>query len=186
MKKIIYIIILNLILILSANAKSHNLTQVNELNKLFNDLSKINNIQDGDILEKKIWAVWNKHPNQNFLTEKLEFGTRLMYQGQYEYALKVFTNIIEIDPGWSEAWNKRATLLFLMKDYQKSLDDISKVLDLEPRHFGALSGRAQIYIDLELYQNALKDLKDAKKIHPVIRGNKLIDELEKLINGQNI
>ena len=51
------------------NAKSHNLTQVNELNKLFNDLSKINNIQDGDILEKKIWAVWNKHPNQNFLTE---------------------------------------------------------------------------------------------------------------------
>ena len=61
MKKIIYIIILNLILILNANAKSHNLTQVNELNKLFNDLSKINNIQDGDILEKKIWAVWNKH-----------------------------------------------------------------------------------------------------------------------------
>ena len=50
MKKIIYIIILNIILILNANAKSHNLTQVNELNKLFNDLSKINNIQDGDIL----------------------------------------------------------------------------------------------------------------------------------------
>ena len=43
MKKIIYIIILNLILILNANAKSNNLTQVNELNKLFNDLSKINN-----------------------------------------------------------------------------------------------------------------------------------------------
>ena len=48
MKKIIYIIILNIILILNANAQSHNLTQVNELNKLFNDLSKINNIQDGD------------------------------------------------------------------------------------------------------------------------------------------
>ena len=73
-----------------------------------------------------------------------------------------------------------------MKDYQKSLEDISKVLDLEPRHFGALSGRAQIYIDLELYQKALKDLKDAKKIHPVSRGNRLIDELEKLINGQNV
>ena len=73
-----------------------------------------------------------------------------------------------------------------MKDYQKSLNDISRVLDLEPRHFGALSGRAQIYIDLELYQEALKDLQDAKKIHPVIRGNKLIDELEKLINGQSV
>ena len=186
MKKIIYILILNLILILNANSKNYNLIQVNELKKLFNDLSKINNIQDGDILEKKIWAVWNKHPNQSILTEKLEFATKLMYQGQYEYALKVFTNIIEMDPEWSEAWNKRATLLFLMKDYQKSLDDISKVLDLEPRHFGALSGRAQIYIDLKLYQKALKDLKDAKKIHPVSRGNRLIIELEKFINGQDV
>ena len=109
-----------------------------------------------------------------------------MYHGRYEYALRVFTNIIETDPEWSEAWNKRATLLFLMKDYQKSLDDISKVLDLEPRHFGALSGRAQINIDLELYQKALKDLKDAKKIHPVSRGNRLIIELEKFINGQDV
>ena len=186
MKKIIYILIFNLIFILNTNAKNHNLIQVAELNKLFKDLSKINNAQDGDILEKKIWAVWNKHPNQKNLTEKLELGTNLMYQGQYDYALKVFTNIIETDPDWSEAWNKRATLLFLMKDYQKSLDDISIVLDLEPRHFGALSGRAQIYIDLELYKEALKDLQDAKKIHPVIGGNKLIDELEKLINGQSV
>ena len=186
MKKIIYIIILNLILILNTYAKNHNLIQVAELNKLFNELSKINNVQDGDILEKKIWAVWNKHPNQNKLTEKLELGTKLMYQGQYDYALKVFTSIIEKDPEWSEAWNKRATLLFLMKDYQKSLDDISRVLNLEPRHFGALSGRAQIYIDLELYQKALSDLKEAQKIHPVIRGNRLINELEKLINGENV
>ena len=186
MKKIIYILIFNLIFILSINAKNHNLVQVAELKKLFDDLSKINNAQDGDVLEKKIWAVWNKHPNQKNLTEKLELGTKLMYQGQYEYSLKVFTNIIETDSEWSEAWNKRATLLFLMKDYQKSLDDISKVLYLEPRHFGALSGRAQIYIDLELYQEALKDLQDAKKIHPVSRGNRLIDELEKLINGQDV
>ena len=186
MKKIIFILILNLIFTLNTSAKNHNLFQVAELDKLFNDLSKINNAQDGDILEKKIWAVWNKHPNQQNLTEKLELGTELMYQGQYDYALKVFTNIIENDPEWSEAWNKRATLLILMRDYQKSLDDISIVLNLEPRHFGALSGRAQIYIDLELYKKALKDLKEAKKIHPVIRGNKLINELEKLINGQDV
>ena len=185
MKQIILIISL-FFLTSNVYAKNHNLIQVAELDKLFNELSKINNIQDGDILEKKIWAVWNKHPNQNNLTEKLKFGTELMYQGQYDYALKVFTNIIETDPEWSEAWNKRATLLFFMKDYQKSLDDISVVLDLEPRHFGALSGRAQIYIDLELYQKALKDLRDAKKIHPVIRGNRLIKELEKLINGQDV
>ena len=82
---------------------------------------------------------------------------------------------------------KTSVLFFAVSTIDiKSLVDISKVLDLEPRHFGALSGRAQIYIDLELYQKALIDLKDARKIHPVIRGNKLINELEKLINGENV
>ena len=94
MRKFIFILILNLILVSNTNAKNHNLNQINELNKLFSELGKINNIEDGDILEKKIWAVWNKHPNQNNLTEKLELGTSLMYQGRYDYALKVFTNII--------------------------------------------------------------------------------------------
>ena len=168
------------------NAENYTLNQVTELNVLFKELSKTKNIKDADLLEKKIWALWNKHPNQSNLTKKLEFGTKLMYQGRYDYALKVFTNIIDSDPKWSEAWNKRATLLFFMKDYEKSLEDISMVLDLEPRHFGALSGRAQIYIDLELYPKALEDLKEAKKIHPVIRGNRLIKEIEKLINGQDI
>ena len=186
MKKILSILILNLVLICSVYASTHNSNQIIELDKLFNKLGKIDNVEEADILEKEIWAVWNKHPKKKKLTDKLEFGTKLMYQGRYDYALMVFSNIIKNDPKWSEAWNKRATLLFFMKDYQKSLSDIEKVLNLEPRHFGALSGRAQIYIELELYQKAIKDLKEAKKIHPVIRGNILIEKLEKLINGQEV
>ena len=157
-----------------------------ELDILFQKLSKINDPYLASLLEREIWKIWSKHPKDKKLTNKLELGKELMNEGSYKYALQVFTNVIKSDPQWSEAWNARATLLYYMKDYQRSLSDIDEVLLLEPRHFGALSGRAQIYIDLELYQNALKDLKDAKKIHPVIRGNKLIDELEELINGQNI
>ena len=109
-----------------------------------------------------------------------------MYEGNYLYALRVFDNIIKSDPKWSEAWNKRATLLFLMKKYQQSLNDINIVLSIEPRHFGALSGRAQIFIRLEEYQKALDALKEARKIHPIIKENNLIKELEKLIKGFSI
>ena len=186
MKKIISNLILNLILVYSVCASTLNINQVKELDKLFNKLGKINDVKDADLLEKEIWAVWNKHPEKKILTHKLEFGTELMYQGRYDYALKVFTNIIKNDPKWSEAWNKRATLLFFMKDYQRSLSDIDEVLNIEPRHFGALSGRAQIYIELQEYQKAINDLKKAKKIHPVIRGNGLIEKLEKLVNGQEV
>ena len=157
-----------------------------KLDKLFDALSKIDNTYDANLLENKIWSVWNKHPSDIGLTDKLELGTELMYEGSYNYALKVFTNIIKTDPSWSEAWNKRATLLFFMKDYSKSLSDIERVLHIEPRHFGALSGRAQIFIAQEEYQKAINDLKKARKIYPKIKVKSLILKLEKLVKGINI
>jgi tetratricopeptide (TPR) repeat protein len=161
-------------------------TQSTKLNKLFKILETIDNKTDAGEVEKEIWTLWNNHPKSKQLTYKLELGTELMYEGNYLYALQVFNNVIKSDPEWSEAWNKRATLLFLMKNYQQSLDDINITLSIEPRHFGALSGRAQIFIRLEEYQKALDALNEAKKIHPVIKGNKLIKELEKLIQGFSI
>jgi len=156
-----------------------------QLDKLFKNLGNIENINQGNFLEEQIWELWNQHNDIN-LTNRLELGTQLMYQGDYQYALKIFNNVIESDPSWSEAWNKRATLLFYMKEYQKSLNDIKKVLNLEPRHFGAIAGRAQIFIRLEQYDNAIKDLKKVKEINPLIQGNELIKELEKLVKGIQI
>ena len=186
MKKLLLLFIFSFLIFNNNFAANYETEQALKLNNLFTKLSKNKDYKEADTLEKKIWAIWNKHPNNQKLTEELEFGTKLMYQGSYHDALKIFTNIVNSDPYWPEAWNKRATLLFFMKDYQKSLNDIDKVLNLEPRHFGALSGRAQIYIELNFYEKALKDLKKAKEIHPVSRGNKLIDQIEKLIDRQNV
>ena len=161
-------------------------SQTFKLNQLFEELSRTNDPKKADLLEKKIWAVWNKHPKNIILTDRLKFGTELMYEGSYNYALKVFNNIIETDSQWSEAWNKRATLLFFMKDFKRSLEDIKIVLSIEPRHFGALSGQAQIYIELEEYEKAIDSLKKAQEIYPIIRTNNLILNLERLIKEQSI
>ena len=120
------------------------------LNILFKELLNAKNLQQAEKLEDQIWNKWTRHPNNDYLTNKLENGTYSMYHQQYRMALKLFTDVINEDPKWAEGWNKRATLLFILGDYEKSLDDIEKVLDLEPRHFGALSGRAQIYLGLKL------------------------------------
>ena len=161
-------------------------SKINKLNQLFLELKKNDDLKTADLLEKKIWAIWNKHPKNIILTERLELGTELMYSGDYDYALIVFNNIINTDPKWSEAWNKRATLLFFMKEFEKSLIDINKVLLIEKRHFGALSGQAQIYIQLQKYELAVDSLKKAKEIHPTIRGNNLIIELQEFIKNQSI
>ena len=101
-------------------------------------------------------------------------------------ALKIFDNILATDPGWSEAWNKRATVFFLMKRYTKSLSDIEKVLKIESRHFGALSGQARIFIKLQEYEKAIISLKKALKFYPLFRSGELIPEIERLIKEESI
>ena len=156
------------------------------LDKLFDQLKKVDDFKTAQILEKKIWSVWHRHPSNNGLTEKLEFGAELMEYGSYDYALKVFDNVLVTDPKWSEAWNKRATVYFLMKKYTKSLDDIDKVLEIESRHFGALSGQARIFIKLQEYEKAILSLENALKFYPLFRSGNLIPEIEKLIKEESI
>ena len=156
------------------------------LNNLFYQLEKINNSKNAELLEKKIWLIWSKHPSDDKLTERLELGTELMQYGSYAYALKVFDNILITDPKWSEAWNKRATVYFLMNQFADSLNDIDKVLILEPRHFGALSGQARIFIKLQKYEKAIKSIERALEFYPSFRSRELIPEIERLIKEESI
>ena len=160
--------------------------QKNILNNLFTQLEKVNNPKNAVLLEKRIWSIWNEHPTNHNLTERLEFGTELMEYGDYSYALKVFDNIIVTDPKWSEAWNKRATVYFLMSQFTNSLDDIDKVLNLEPRHFGALSGQARIFIKLQKYEKAIKSIERALNFYPSFKSGELIPEIERLIREKTI
>ena len=161
-------------------------SQKNILNTLFNQLEKVNNSKSAILLEKKIWSIWNEHPTNNKLTERLEFGIELMQYGDYNYALKVFDNIIVTDPKWSEAWNKRATVYFLMNQFKNSLDDIDKVLNIEPRHFGALSGQARIFIKLQKYEKAIKSIERALKFYPSFKSGEMIPKIERLIREESI
>ena len=175
-----------LFLFLSSFFFSAQSSQKNILNTLFNQLEKVNNSKSAALLEEKIWSIWNEHPTNIKLTDKLEFGTELMQYGDYNYALRVFDNIIIADPKWSEAWNKRATVYFLMSQFTESLNDIDNVLNIEPRHFGALSGQARIFIRLQKYEKAIKSIEKALIFYPSFKSGEMIPEIERLIREESI
>ena len=116
MKKLTLIISFFFIIFPIFNSHSN---EFRNLDKLFLELSETKSEDRADKLEKEIWAIWNWHPDDYQLTAKLELGTRLMYDGDYDYALKVFNNVIVTDPKWSEAWNKRATLFFFYEKFSR-------------------------------------------------------------------
>ena len=187
MKKIFIILTLSLLFFSNVNADERG----NKLDKLFTQLKNTKDLPTAQIVEKKIWEIQLIHPSDDRrgfrLTELLTQGSRLMNMGELSKAYKLFTQIIATEPDWSEAWNKRATVLYLMNRYQSSLDDIKITLKLEPRHFGALSGQALNYIELKQYEEAIQSYKAAQKIYPLLdSATKMIPELQDLINDQAV
>jgi len=158
----------------------------NQLNKLFNEL-KINNTDLVYGTEQKIWEIWSTHPTDQFLTTRLAEGSKLVRNKQLVNAVDIFTEVIEKDPTWAEAWNKRATVLYMLGDYQSSQNDIDKVLKLEDRHFGALAGQGLVNIKLENYEKAIKSYEKAQEIYPAMQSPKImIEQIEQLIKQQLI
>ena len=149
MKKIFIIIISIFININFLYADDRN----SELNRLFNEL-KIKDQSSSFKIEQKIWKIWSTHPNNDELTSMLSVGTDFVNNNQHLKAVEIFTKVIDLDPGWAEAWNKRATVLYLMGNYELSQNDIDEVLKLEKRHFGALSGQGMVQTALKNYQKA--------------------------------
>tara|TARA_B110000438_G_scaffold150817_1_gene144933 strand:+ start:815 stop:1378 length:564 start_codon:yes stop_codon:yes gene_type:complete len=187
MKKILGILVLGLFFLSSVNAEDRDY----KLDKLFTQLKNTKDLSSAQEIEKEIWEIWSIHPSDDRrgfrLTELLIQGTRLMNMGELNKAYKMFTQIIAVEPDWPEAWNKRATTLYLMDQYQSSLNDIKITLALEPRHFGALSGQALNYIELNEYEKAIDSYKTVQKIYPIMDGaKKMIPQLEDLIKDQAI
>ena len=176
-----------LVLMLCGNIIADSKDKDIELNQLFEQLKKSDDISIALDIEMKIWSIWSKHPTQEKLTQSLSKGSELMAEGELESAYKIFSTIIDSVPNWAEGWNKRATVLYLMGRYYDSLNDIDEVLKLESRHFGALSGRGLVQIKLGNYEKAIKSYQAVQKIYPSIRAAKvMIPQLRKLIKDEAI
>ena len=157
-----------------------------KINKLFIKL-QTTNFDKAFEIEQKIWKFWITHPSNTKLTIKLNEGSQLVKRQQLQKAIKVFTEIISIDRYWAEAWNKRATVFYLIGEFQKSQNDIDKVLELEDRHFGALAGQGLVNIQLKNYEKAIRSYEKAQKIYPAMKSPRImIKQIEKLIKEQTI
>ena len=176
-----------LVLMLCGNIIADSKDKDIELNQLFEQLKKSDDISIALEIEMKIWSIWSKHPTQEKFTQSLSKGSELMAEGELESAYTIFSTIIDSAPNWAEGWNKRATVLYLMGRYYDSLNDIDEVLKLESRHFGALSGQGLVQIKLGNYEKAIKSYQAVQKIYPSIRAAKvMIPQLRKLIKDEAI
>ena len=106
---------------------------------LFKFLKTATRPDEAGLVEDKIWEIWAA-TGDPALDHLMIASSDAMAKGDYLAALDDLNRIVAKKPDFAEAWNKRATVYYLMGDYQKAIADIDQTLKLEPRHFGALSG----------------------------------------------
>ena len=183
MKKLFYIIIFFTFSFFSY-ADNNNQKKIDEL---FNQLKNAISYQESKEIESKIWELWTTHPSKNNLTALMADGSFYMSQNKLKTAYETLTQTIILEPNWAEAWNKRATVLYLMGEYELSQADINKVLELEKRHFGALSGQGLVQAALNNYQKAIDSYIEAHKVHPNMKSPLImIEKLQLQIKKESI
>lgn len=127
-------------------------------------------------IDQQIWTHWTT-PAQPELARRMREVLDARSTGEIGTAMALVNQVVQEFPDYSEGWNQRATLYFMLGDFEHSIEDCARVLELEPRHFGALSGRALIYLQLGQRALALKDMAAALAIHPFLREAALFPEL---------
>jgi tetratricopeptide (TPR) repeat protein len=115
--------------------------------------------------EQALWLLWSRSGDEA-VDRLMERGIEEMQAGRQREAIATFSEVIRRRPAFAEAWNKRATALYLAAEFERSLADCAEVLKRNPRHFGALSGAGLNHLELGEPAQALEWFRRALEVNP--------------------
>ncbi len=144
-------------------------TESVQLDRLFVQLAQSRTPEDAKIVEGLIWNIWNRSGSIS-VDLLMDRGIDALAAGNYDTALTYLDEVVDLAPGYSEGWNKRATVYFLQDDYASALNDLEATLALEPRHFGAIGGLALVLEDLGDKEGALDAYRRVLAVYPYLEG----------------
>ena len=139
------------------------------LETLFINLKQEDAPGAAQLIELQIWDIWVEHENPQ-ARGLMQRGIQQMNINDVYGALDTFDDLIRMEPEFAEAWNKRATINYLVGDYQASKADIEKTLALEPYHFGALSGLGLVNIAQGDFLQARRAFLSCLEVYPAMQG----------------
>ncbi|PSJ20487.1 hypothetical protein CVH10_17305, partial [Halomonas sp. ND22Bw] len=70
----------------------------------------------------------------DLLTER---ARQAMSSQDLPLAVELMDRATTLEPGWSEGWNRRATVFWMLSDPAAAISDLQRTLVLEPRHYEA-------------------------------------------------
>lgn len=150
-----------LIVAIPASADQH----ATELPGLFDQLLEATEQSEVSRLENEIWKHWLDAPDEASALLMSQIS-RAIPAGELDFALMLCNRLIDSSEDYAEAWNKRATVHYLLGNNGASVADIRETLVREPRHFGAISGLGLIFLREQNPEAALEAFEEVLAISP--------------------
>ena len=115
--------------------------------------------------DQAITGLWLRMDN---LSAKRLFvkATVEMQNGNAKGAIGFLDSVIEAEPLFSEAWNKRGDAWLNMGDIDRALADYEVALQVNPYHYGVMQSCASIWMERSNARNAYNYLSRAIAINP--------------------
>ncbi|MBW4693048.1 MAG: tetratricopeptide repeat protein [Lyngbya sp. HA4199-MV5] len=117
-----------------------------------------------------LWRIWFEQKGVLGL-EMIRRAQSLLEEGNPSEAEATLTALVQSQPDFAEAWNRRAVLYYVQGHYQKAIADCETVLRLNPVHFGALHGLGLCHAALSHYADAIEAFHRAIAIQPYSLAN---------------
>ncbi|HAA27652.1 MAG TPA: hypothetical protein DCE56_08250 [Cyanobacteria bacterium UBA8553] len=114
---------------------------------------------------KELWRIWF-YQKGRYGIELIERSQIMLERGDTKQAEALLTELINDQPDFAEAWNRRAVLYYTLGEYEKSKNDCIQVIQLNPVHFGALYGLGLCHAALGHYRPAIQAFQQAMEIQP--------------------
>ena len=104
------------------------------------------------------FVTWEKLKGVDKNAHKhLSFGTKLLREGKNHKAITSFTQAIEIEPKYAEAYIKRGIAHYYLAHYKEAIDDYNHTLLLKQYIADAYVSRADAYRALNDFSKAIAD-----------------------------
>ena len=101
-------------------------------------------------------------PQEEIIAElEFERGNFLMGLKEIEEAIKAYSDVIELNPHYSAAYNNRGVIYANRGEYNLAITDFSKAIELNPRDFFAYNNRGNTYNDIGEFNKAIDDFNNA-------------------------
>lgn len=139
------------------------------LHELFERLLACTNPAQAAQIEDAIWDVW-MYEGHDGAALALERACSDIAARRYDIAETRLAILLRRRPDWAEAWNKTATLYYVLERDDESVAAIHRTLEIEPRHFGAMCGLGEILRAQGDTEAACLAFSRALRVHPLLGG----------------